>query len=188
VNPERILRCLDSHLNRPTRLILYGRAALALGFPDPPAAFGTTLDVDAILPDVEMSAIEADDQFWLALEATNADLDADGLYLTHLFTDAQVILTHDWLTKIQPIVLGGLGHLQLFRPSTVDLILTKMMRVDPQDREDIGFLLGHTRIDEQRLDSLVNRASVPEIPEIREAFEQNLLWLKKTLSPITNHQ
>ena len=57
-----------------------------------------------------------------------------------------------------------------------------MMRVDPQDREDIGFLLGHTRIDEQRLDSLVNRASVPEIPEIREAFEQNLLWLKKTLS------
>jgi len=34
-HPEHILRTLDSHLAAPTRLILYGRAALALGYPNP---------------------------------------------------------------------------------------------------------------------------------------------------------
>ena len=63
-HPEQILRTLDSHLVQPTRLILYGRAALALGYPDPPLAFHATMDVDAILPEMEMSSIESDNSFW----------------------------------------------------------------------------------------------------------------------------
>ena len=66
-HPEKILRILDDHLVRPTRLILYGRAALALGFENAPPSFHSTLDVDAILPEIEMSQIEADDQFWTAI-------------------------------------------------------------------------------------------------------------------------
>lgn len=181
MNPERILRCLDSHLRRPTRLILHGRAALALGFPDAPAAFGATLDVDAILPEIELSAIEADDQFWLAIEATNADLDPDGLYLTHLFTDSQIILSPDWLTSIRPIALSGLSHLQLFRPSTENLILTKMMRIDPQDREDIGFLLQHALMTAEHLEKLASSARIPDIQEIQSAFSANLAWLRQQL-------
>jgi len=96
-HPETILRTLDRHLEHPTRIILYGRAALALAFPDAPAAFQATVDVDAILPEIEMHTIEADESFWNALELTNQELEPTGLYITHLFTDAQVILRPQWL-------------------------------------------------------------------------------------------
>jgi hypothetical protein len=140
-HPEHILRTLDRHLVKPTRLILYGRAALALGFKGPHPQFHATMDVDAILPEVEMASIEADDSFWDAIETTNEQLESTGLYLTHLFTDSQVILSPDWLKSIVPISLENLRFLRLFRPSTSDLILTKMMRIDPQDRSDIEFLI-----------------------------------------------
>jgi len=49
-NPQKILRTLDAHLVKPTRIVLFGRAALALGYDPPEEKFGITLDVDAILP------------------------------------------------------------------------------------------------------------------------------------------
>lgn len=178
VNPERILRVLDRHLSKPTRLILYGRAALALGFPDPSRAFSATLDVDVILPSIEISSIEQDTQFWDALQATNKELEPEGLYLTHLFLDSQLILTPDWLERCVPIKLPETKHLRLSRPSTIDLILTKMMRVDPQDREDIEFLLRQPEVDADFLDSVIAKAVLPDIPEIREAFRENFEWLQ----------
>lgn len=178
-NPERILITLDNHLGRPTRLILYGRSAIVLGFPDASPSLGTTLDVDAILPEVEMSSIEADDQFWTAIEATNQQLEPDGLYLTHLFSDSQVILGSGWLERIVPIQLGALGKLQPFRPSVEDLILTKMMRIDPQDREDVNFLLEHTLLDAEGFLEFAGNAVIPPIPEIQEAFVANLAWLRR---------
>lgn len=162
-------------------MILYGRAALALGYPSPLPAFYATMDVDAILPEVEMTTIEADDSFWNAIERTNVDLEASGLYLTHLFTDSQVILRSDWLNDLVPIKLQGLQNLKLARPSTFDLILTKMMRVDPQDRADIVFLVGQSSLNARNLDDLASSARIPPIPEIREAFERNLGWLRELL-------
>lgn len=178
-HPETILRTLDRHLSRPVRLILYGRAALALGFPDSPAEFSTTMDVDAILPRLELNSIEANDDFWSALEKTNAALEPDGLYITHLFVDDQLILTPDWIDRIIPIGLEDLKHLQLYRPDVGDLILTKMMRVDPQDRADIRFLHGHLPTTD--LQNYLDRASIPEIPEINEAFVRNREWMAKAL-------
>jgi hypothetical protein len=84
-NPEKILTALDRHLERPTRVILYGRAALVLGFPGVSPELGATMDVDAILPSVQMAAIENDAQFWQALDLANRDLEPEGLYMTHLF-------------------------------------------------------------------------------------------------------
>jgi hypothetical protein len=176
-HPEHILRTLDSHLVKPTRLILYGRAALALGFPDPPPHFHSTMDVDAILPEVEMAAIEADDSFWNAIEKTNEQLEPSGLYLTHLFVDSQVILQPDWLEHLVPVRLPDLSFLQLYRPGTGDLILTKMMRVDPQDRSDIEFLRQSAQLNAKELDTLFQNARVPVIPEIQQAFEANQAWL-----------
>ena len=175
--PEHILRTLDGHLAKPTRMILYGRAALSLGFPEPLAAFQFTLDVDAILPEVEMRAIEEDHSFWDALELTNAELEPAGLYITHLFPDSQVILRPNWLDLIVPIPLTDLRCLMLFRPSTEDLILTKMMRVDPQDRDDIRFLLGHATLTPGTLDEFLSHARIPPIPELEEAFRTNANWL-----------
>lgn len=176
-HPEHILRTLDRFLTRPARLILYGRAALSLGFPDPLESFHSTMDVDAILPEVEMAAIEADDSFWEAIDKLNADLEPSGLYLTHLFTDRQVILRPDWLHHLQSVSLPGFRHLTLARPATEDLILTKMMRVDPQDRQDIRFLLHHLPLPPSTLRLALETARIPEIPEIQQAFAENRAWL-----------
>jgi hypothetical protein len=179
--PEHILRTLDRYLTRPTRIIIYGRAALALGYENSPVRFHATMDVDAILPESSMAAIEADDVFWTAIEKTNADLEANGLYMTHLFCDSQVILRNTWLEHIVSIALPALRFLQLFRPATEDLILTKMMRVDPQDRDDIGFLIAHLSLDSANAESLIQEAQVPAIPEIEEAFRLNADWLRNEL-------
>ena len=58
-NPLRILQTLDRHLTAPAELTLFGRAALALGYPGSSAAFATTQDVDAILP---LSWLAAEDK------------------------------------------------------------------------------------------------------------------------------
>ncbi|RYZ70811.1 MAG: hypothetical protein EOP09_05560 [Proteobacteria bacterium] len=178
-HPETILRTLDRHLTRPVRLILYGRAALALGFPDSPSEFSATMDVDAILPRVELSAIEKNDDFWSALERSNTELEPSGLYITHLFVDDQLILTPDWTQRLKAVQLEDLKFLQLFRPDAGDLILTKMMRVDPQDRSDIAFLLD--RFSGNITKDYIERASLPELDEIREAFSVNREWLAQRL-------
>ncbi len=179
-HPETIIRTLDRYLHRPTKLILYGRAALALGFPEN-EPFSQTLDVDAILPAVEMPAIEQDEQFWRALEQCNAELEPGGLFMTHLFTDEQLILTPDWLDHITTLPVSGLRRLQLFRPTEGDLILTKMMRVDPQDRADIRFLITKMTDQQSLVSHYIPQARVPLIPEIQHAFEINRAWLNLCL-------
>lgn len=49
-NVERILDRLDGHLTQPAKLVLYGRAAVCLGFSDPPAAALLTQAADCIIP------------------------------------------------------------------------------------------------------------------------------------------
>lgn len=181
-HPETILRTLDRHLTHPVRFILYGRAALALGFPPPDPEFAATLDVDAILPLVEMESIESDDQFWMALDRTNQELDPQGLYITHLFGEDQVILSRGWLNRLVPVELAGLLHLSLFRPSTTDLILTKMMRIDPQDRADIQFLLAQGAPGLESILAAPESTQRPDISEIINAFEANKKWLLELLS------
>jgi hypothetical protein len=169
-NPERILRKLDSYLERETRIVLFGRAALALGFGKPGSQFGTTMDVDAILPSVEMGRIEADVQFWRAIELTNKSLLPEGLYVSHLFTDKQVALTPDWLEKIVEIESSEFRFLRMFRPSAVDLILTKMMRNDPQDIGDIRFILSQGKVETADLERAFASARPLEIAELQEIF------------------
>ncbi len=62
-NPKKILTTLDGFLHNEMRLILYGRAALVLGYTNTPLEYGATMDVDAILPRIEMPAIERNDDF-----------------------------------------------------------------------------------------------------------------------------
>jgi hypothetical protein len=169
-NPERILRILDSYLEKETRIVLFGRAALALGFGKLGSEFGKTMDVDAILPAVEMGKIETDVQFWKAIEQTNKRLLPEGLYVSHLFTDEQVALTPNWLNNIVPIEVGNLRHLRLFRPSAIDLILTKMMRNDRQDVGDIRFILSQEKVDAADLDGAFAVARPLEIPELQQIF------------------
>ncbi len=180
-NPLRILQTLDRHLSQSFVLYVYGRSALALGWEESPAGCHATMDVDAILPSRDLQAIEGNDDFWRAQELTNAELDDSGLYFTHLFEERQVILSPDWLSQAVPLPVNGLTQLRLCRPATEDLILTKMMRMDPQDREDIDFLLHSPDLDRARLNRVLDTAVVPPVPEIRMAFDRNRDWLRTRL-------
>jgi hypothetical protein len=176
-NPLRILQTLDRHLHRAFDLYVYGRSALALGYPLAPAAMHATMDVDAILPARDILTIEANEDFWRAQELTNTELGESGLYFTHLFEDRRVILTSDWLTRVVKLPADSLQHLSLHRPATEDLILTKMMRIDPQDREDIEFLMKQADLRKERLKHALETAVIPAVSEIKEAFEKNKKWL-----------
>jgi hypothetical protein len=78
-NASLILQTLDGHLNHPARLILYGRAALQLGFTDPPRGVAESKDVDAIIPLTDLDGLSASEGFWDAQEATNTELRPKGL-------------------------------------------------------------------------------------------------------------
>lgn len=168
-NPLRILQTLDRHLAMPSELTLFGRAALALGYSGSPAAFATTQDVDAILPLSWLAAADENLDFWQAQQRTNTELEPEGLYITHLFRELEIILTPDWLTRRVPIQLG-LPRLKVFRPSTLDLILTKMARGDENDLADIHFLLQQEPLTTEHLDSTFQRARIPNVPEIQQLF------------------
>jgi hypothetical protein len=169
-NPLFILQTLDRRLDHPVELTLYGRAALALGFLSHESRHETTQDVDAIIPLAQLDQLRADDQFWSARDATNAELAERGLYLTHLFTEADVFLLPDWLSRRLPIP-GSFAHLKLLRPATLDLILTKMMRgADPEDLSDIEFLLKHEPVTEAHLRAAFDRVRLPDFQELRDAF------------------
>ena len=172
-NAERILSALDSGLDHPVQLVIYGRAALALGFNDPPAATKFSLDVDAIIPLSMVDSMREDTGFWGAQENANRVLEPEGLYITHLFEADQVFLRVDWERHLVPVTRPATRWLQLFRPATLDLILTKMMRGnDPQDMADVDFLIRHDRITADQLEGALNAVVLPDLVELRDAFAQ----------------
>ena len=194
-NPLRILQTLDRHLAVQAEITLFGRAALALGYPGSPTACAATYDVDAILPLSWLAAEDENLDFWQAQQRTNAELEPEGLYLTHLFRELEVILTPDWLSRRVRIPLE-LRRLAVFRPATPDLILTKMARGDENDLADIEFLLTHKPLTADQLRAVFARARVPDLPEIQALFRaaepkvlalakaQGSMWLVENSPPI----
>lgn len=172
-NPELIISTLDRHLDHEVRLVLYGRGGLHLGFENSPGEWATTQDVDGI---IELSAwenLETDRQFWLSIEATNNELSDKGLYITHLFGEEQVFLRKGWSNHIVPVTRPTTKYLQLYRPATIDLVLTKMMRGDDQqDMDDAAFLIRHDQITTQQLEAAFDTANLTDTVELHDAFER----------------
>jgi hypothetical protein len=106
------------------RLIIYGRSAIWLGFDNPPPAAATTQDVHAIIPREQVQALADDLRFWDGPDAVNERFKFEGLY-THLFPESEVFLRREWTKHIVPITRLQVNYLELFRPSTIDLVLTK---------------------------------------------------------------
>jgi hypothetical protein len=172
-NASLILETLDQRLNHEVRLVLYGRAALQLGFTLTPSDVAQSKDVDAIIPLGDLERLTADETFWDAQEATNAKLRPLGLYITHLFRADQVFLRPDWDQFLVPISRPTLRWLRLFRPATLDLILTKMMRGDDaQDMADVAFLIGHDQITPEQIETAFSQAVIPDLAELRDAFNR----------------
>src|SRR5450759_5267259 len=168
-NAERILRCLDRHLTKPVELVIYGRAALALGFQSPQVEHTASADVDAVVSINELSLLQDNEDFWNAQASVNAELEKDGLYFTHIFTDQDVIIRDGWEGRKVPIRME-FNNIRLFRPATAALILTKMMRDDPQDLADIKFMMLRDPSVIAILDQVIREAKVPAIPELNEQF------------------
>lgn len=173
INAERILSALDARLDHQVDLVIYGRAAISLGFDNPPEDVSKTLDVDVIIPLTQLNRFREDQNFWDAQEATNRELEKEGLYITHLFRADQVFLRPDWEQHLVPITRPKTRWLRLLRPATLDLVLTKMMRGDdPQDLADIAFLIRHDRLTPAQIESAVAEAVIPDLVELRAAFER----------------
>ncbi|MBC8003383.1 MAG: hypothetical protein H7X97_12420 [Opitutaceae bacterium] len=170
-NPTLILQTVDRNLDHPVRLVLYGRAALWLGFDTAPPEAAKTQDVDAIISLTQSEELARDPQFWDAVDAANADLASRGLYMTHLFGEQDVFLRTGWQESIVAVTRPSLRWLKLFRPATIDLILTKMMRGnDPQDMADAKFLVKQAGITRAQLQKAFAEMKPIELVELRDAF------------------
>lgn len=186
-NPERLLAALDEPLDHTVPLVLYGRSALVLGFDGVPAEVGATKDVDAIIRLVELDALVNDEVFWDARDAVNERFKDEGLYITHLFQEDQVFLRPEWEQHIVPVLRPQTRWLKLFRPATIDLILTKMMRGhDEQDMQDVDFLIRHDHITLEQMEPAFATVRMPDIQELRDAFDRALPVVRGLLAQGTS--
>lgn len=182
-NPHRILKRLDQNLAYPTELTLFGRAALALGFGQALAEWGTTLDIDLIVASHLVTRLEQDEPFWEAIEKTNAQLAPSGLYLTHIFDEHQLIIRPGWYTQKQCIERPELSKIRLYRPATLDLILTKMARADdPEDRRDILTMMSLDGLSPQAVRQAIADARVPDLPDLIEQFHRSRAFIEEQLA------
>lgn len=182
-NAEIIASTLDSLLDHEVSLVAYGRASIALGFNDVPDPIGRSLDMDVILRFSHASQLDTDDQFWNAQAEVNVVLEKQGLYMTHLFQEDQVFLRPEWEQHIVPVLRPPTRWLKLFRPHTIDLILTKMMRGnDPQDMADAEFLIRHDRITAAQMEPAFATVRMPDIQELRDAFQRALPVVRQLLA------
>lgn len=174
-NAERIATELDKLLDEEVSLVVYGRGAIALGYEDAPAAVKVSLDVDVILRFSEGPALDTVDPFWNAQVIVNQRLEKEGLYMAHMFVEDQVFLRPDWAEHIVPVLRPKTRWLKLYRPHTIDLILTKMMRgEDPQDMDDVNFLVRHDGITREQMEPAFANVRMPDVVELHDAFARAL--------------
>ena len=170
-NAARIVSVLDGLLTKEAKLIIYGRAAIALGFENPPEVTLRSLDVDALLSTSYETVFEESPEFWDAQGHLNQLLQREGLYMTHIFPADMVFLRPQWEGEAVPTLRPPLKYLRLFRPATLDLLLTKMMRGnDEEDMRDIDFLIRHDRLALSQIEGAFAEVVIPDNQELRDAF------------------
>ena len=70
------------------------------------------------------------------------------------------------------ITVPDLRWLKLFRPATLDLVLTKMMRGDDeQDMMDVEFFIRRDRITPEQLEMAFANSVIPDLAELHDAFK-----------------
>jgi hypothetical protein len=172
-NPERLIMALDDKLDHSIRLVLYGRSAIWLGFDNTPAETAATKDIDGIIELAHLDELVHDEQFWDARDAVNAELNGEGLYITHLFQENQVFLRKTWREHLISINRLPVRHLRLFRPATIDLLLTKMMRGnDEADFDDIRFFIQHDHLTRLEIERAFADMQPIELVELQDAFDR----------------
>lgn len=162
--PAIILSALDRHLTGPGEIRLFGGAALILGY----GRTRNTEDADLLLDNRECQALIDQAGFSEAVEATNLELAARGLYLSHIFGPEQQVLSSGWRTACRAVPMTGLQRLRVSCLGPVDLALTKMGRADDEDLADVRFLIEAGHLEPNALKEAIDLAVVP--PEYAELF------------------
>jgi hypothetical protein len=184
-NPAEVLLTLDGQLDHPVSLVIYGRAALCLGFDGIREVYFKTEDVDGIIRMSQLDGLVNDELFWDAIEETNRILDDKGLYITHLFQEDQVFLRPEWESHLVAITRPPTKWLTLFRPHAIDLVLTKMMRgADEQDMEDVEFLVRHDALTSEQMEPAFATVRMPDVIELRDAFQKALPIVRDILQRV----
>ena len=168
-NAETLLHALDERLDSAVELTLYGRAALQLGFENPPEEYAISHDVDAVFWIGQAEELAASGNFWDAIDDLNKAYADQELYISHFFEEDQVVLQPDWKANRKRIE-GPWKQLSLYRLGDEDLFLSKLMRDDPIDQSDAAFIVERSGMTDERIRHAVDNARIPEIPEIREQF------------------
>ncbi|MFW6152547.1 MAG: hypothetical protein ACOC6C_06180 [Verrucomicrobiota bacterium] len=169
-NAEKILTALDEELTSRIDLTLYGRAALHLGFPQSPKEHELSRDVDAVFWMGQAEELNENTNFWTAVEEINKQLADHELYISHFFTEDQVILRPSW--RCERVRLPGeWKSLDLYRLADIDLLLSKLMRDDPLDRWDALFIVSAANLTIFEIEDAIANARVPDSAEVKEEFE-----------------
>lgn len=169
-NAQRILASLDAKLNSPVEMTLYGRAALQLGFAEPPQEYALSRDLDAVLWLGQAQELAETTNFWQAIEQVNRELADQQLYVSHFFEEDQVVLTPEW-RACRVWITGPWRRLKVSRLGNIDLFLSKLMRDDPIDIADAKFIAQRAGFDQRTMREAIRQARVPAVPEIQEQFK-----------------
>ena len=86
---EKLLAAVDERLDASVELTLYGRAALHLGFPNPPPEYAMSRDVDAVMWLGQAEELAERTNFWDVIEEVNALFADQELYISHFFEESQ---------------------------------------------------------------------------------------------------
>ena len=82
---EKLLAAVDERLDASVELTLYGRAALHLGFPNPPPEYAMSRDVDAVMWLGQAEELAERTNFWDVIEEVNTLFADQELYISHFF-------------------------------------------------------------------------------------------------------
>ncbi len=179
-NVTLILNMLDEKLNSEVELTLYGRAALQLGFEKPLEEHALTKDVDAVFQIDQAEMLLAQTNFWEVIEEINQTLSDQELYISHFFTEDQIVRTNNWL-KNRIRIKGNWKNLLLYRLGNMDLLLSKLMRDDPIDLKDALYIVRSTDLKKDQITNALQEAFVPDVPDIKEQLEIASLKLLKQI-------
>lgn len=91
-----------------------------------------------------------------------------------------MILTEGWREE-RVSISGAWKHLCLTRLSDKDLFLSKLMKDDPQDREDALFIVRRNDWKVGTITEFFEEAVIPDLQEIHDEFDKARVALLREL-------
>jgi hypothetical protein len=110
------------------------------------------------------------------LDRVNEEFEDDGLYMSHLFDEDQVVLTPEWRDQRVPVE-REFRKLCVHRLSDIDLMLSKTMRYDPIDLGDLRFIIERAALAPDTVAEALGKARIPDCGEIVEQVQLCRDWL-----------